>query len=244
MVGPGTNHKAKRTHWDDEILESATVGATCTQGLWVECALCIDKAGQPARIASDNPFGLKKWKRHEASRVHLRHLGELEGDVSTTTVATLLELSAGGLQCPGMYNGEAQHLRLMMQFGDIKDNRIEIIVDDEHAGAFSLGCAKTAYARRFARKKSTKHQMKRACAACFALAGDVCDSFCKRVDKMVRVELVLDAMLSGETNAAARKAIVDFTRSNQKANPNWNHLLAKAKAYKQSVARDDSLVRG
>ncbi|KDO31526.1 hypothetical protein SPRG_03454 [Saprolegnia parasitica CBS 223.65] len=243
MVGPGTNHKAKRTHWDDEIVESAAVGATCSQGLWVECALCADKAGQPARIASDNPFGLKKWRRHEASMVHLRHLGELEGDVSTNTVASLLELSAGGMQCPGIYNGEAKHLRLMMQFGDIKDDRIAIVVDDELAGAFSLECTKAAHARRFPRKKSTKHQLKGACAACFTLAGDVCDSFCKRVDKMVRVELVLDAMLSGETNAAARKAIIDFTKSNQKANPNWNHLLAKTKAYKQSLSRRDSLVR-
>ncbi|OQR89939.1 hypothetical protein ACHHYP_05932 [Achlya hypogyna] len=233
--------KAKRSSWDDEIQSDLAVSRKCDQGKWVECAICVDKNGKHSVIQSDAPFGVKKWKRHVNGACHLKNAGlapaPLEPAEPRPSMAALLlpiPTPAAGNGCPGLYAGDQKYLQLMVQYGDIKSDKIEIVASANGLAAYAKTCSKAAYTGA-PRKKTSKHQMKTACIACYDLAGDERDSFCKRVDNMERVDMVLDAMLSNHKGPLARKVIVDFTKSNTKANPNWNYLLEKAKLFKAAM---------
>ncbi|OQS05281.1 hypothetical protein THRCLA_20666 [Thraustotheca clavata] len=239
---PARRSKAKRTCWDPEIIADLSISRKCDQGKWIECAICIDKNGKHSVIQSDALFGVKKWKRHVNGACHMRNAGLTTDAEQRPSMAAILmtipqlnERPDVMEACPGIYNGESKYLQLMVQYGDIKSEKIEILMTEKGIGAYCKQCTKQMYTSSIHRKKISKHQMKNACAFCYELAGEERDSFCKRVDNMERVDMVLDAMLSNHKGPLAKKVIVDFTKSNTKANPNWNYLLEKAKLFKAAM---------
>ncbi|KDO19926.1 hypothetical protein SPRG_14834 [Saprolegnia parasitica CBS 223.65] len=234
--------KAKRSGWDDEVEQDLSISRKCELGRWIECGICVDKAGRHSVIQADAAYGLKKWKRHINGACHLKNAGLAPPEPRPAPMLDALPMEPPTLleppptmRCPGLYGGDPKYLALMVQYGDIKSERLEIVATMGSIGAFSKQCTKAAYTGSAPRKKTSKHQMKTACTACYELAGDERDSFCKRVDNMERVDMVLDAMLSNHKGPLAKKVIVDFTKSNTKANPNWNYLLEKAKLFKAAM---------
>ncbi|OQS02557.1 acyl-CoA dehydrogenase [Thraustotheca clavata] len=243
--------KRPKYSWAEDITADPDIGSRCSNGLYLECKFCVNsKTGTTQRIMCQSPFNATTWKTHKKTKIHQRNASlalpcaspaanshpvrELPVPALAPTTNPISNANTSQSEdCPGIYYGPQQYLRLMAIYGEFEDLGVAITLHSySKATAHAVGCLHKFTSRE---DVTPTKRYKNACEVCYNATQDKTapyngvQKFLYRAQRMSKVIEIQEALNSGLTSVLARKTLTNALCLNKSISPAYKELIHQCK---------------